>query len=163
MKGILILELFGEDTRQFFKIYRKAFEVGGGDFGRLYFDKHIGVPPRSSWVAEVTGADEKYGLARKFLRGKIDYSKSNGKGSRGVFVEYILSQEKIYEVKSQESWGRSDRYFCIVGDNGDIVRIDEETACHTVGALTFEERREKYRAERISGDKRPSGSQTENQ
>lgn len=155
MKGILILELFGENTRQLCKTYRKMFEVGGGDFGRMYFDKYIGTPPRSSWVAEITGPDEKYGLARSFLRCKMDYSKANSKGSRGIFAEYILSQGKIYEVKEQESWKRSSRYFCTVSDEGEIVKLDEETACHSVGALTCEERREKRIAERVSGNQRP--------
>lgn len=155
MKGILILELFGEDTRQLYKIYRGIFEVSGGDFGRMYFDKHIGTPPRSSWVAEITGPDEKYGLARTFLRGKMDYSKANSKGSRGIWAEYILSQGKVYEVKSQESWGQSRRYFCTVGDEGDIIEINEEAACHAVGAMTYEERREKRIAERVPGHQRP--------
>ena len=155
MKGILILELFGEDTRQLFKICRGMFEVGGVDFGRMYFDRHIGTPPRSSWVAEITGPDEKYGLSREFLSGKMDYSKANGKGSRGIFAEYILSPGKIYEVKSQETWSRSRRYFCTVGDDGEIVELDEETACHAVGALTREERREQQIAEKISRNQRP--------
>lgn len=155
MKGILILELFGEDTRQLCKICRGIFEVGGGDFGKAYFDKHIGMPPRSSWVAEITGPDEKYGLSRSFLRCKMDYSKSNSKGSRGIFAEYILSQGKFYEVKSQETWQRYRRYFCTVGDDGDIVELDESAACHAVGALTYEERREKKIAERISWNQRP--------
>lgn len=155
MKAVLNLELFGEDTRQLYKIYRGIFEVSGGDFGRMYFDKYIGTPPRSSWVAEITGPDEKYGLARSFLRCKMDYSKANGKGSRGVLAEYILSQGKIYEVKQQETWKRSIRYFCTVGDEGDIVKLDEETACHSVGALTYEERREKRIAERVPRNQRP--------
>lgn len=152
MKGVLILELFGEDTRQLFKIYRACFDAGGGAFGRAYFDKFIGMPPRSSWVAEITGPDEKYGLKRSFLRCKLDYSQSNSKGSRGIFAEYILSQGKIYEVKSQETWSRFRRYFCIVNSNGDIMEIGEDDACHSVGALTYEERREKRIAERISGN-----------
>lgn len=155
MKGHLILELFGEDTRQLYKIYRGIFEVGGGDFGRCVFDKNFGMPPRSSWVAEITGPDERYRLSRVFLRAKIDYSKSNSRGSRGIFAEYILSPGKIYEVKSQETWGRSRRYFCTVGDDGDIIEIDEETACHAVGALTYEERREQQSAEKLSGHQCP--------
>lgn len=155
MKGILVLELFGEDTRQLYKIYRGMFEVGGGDFGKAYFDAHIGTPPRSSWVAEIAGPDEKYGLSRVFLRGKIDYSKANGKGSRGIFAEYILSPGKIYEVKSQETWGRARRYFCTVEDDGEIVELDEASACHAVGAMTHEERREKRFAKRVYRDQRP--------
>lgn len=155
MRGILILELFGEDTRQLCKIFRKMFEAGGGDAGTAIFDTEIAVPPRSSWVAEITGPDEKYGLSRVFLKGKMDYSRSNGKGSRGIFAEYILSPGKIYEVKSQESWSRSRRYFCAVGDEGDIIELNEETACHAVGAMTYEERREKRIAERVSRNQRP--------
>lgn len=155
MKGVLILELFGEDTRQLCKIYRGIFTVCGGSFGQAVYDTYLGMPPKSSWVAEITGPDEKYGLSRVFLKGKIDYSKSNGKGSRGIFAEYILSPGKIYEVKSQETWRRCRRYFCIVGDSGEIVELDESTACHAVGAMTYEERREKRFAERVSGNQCP--------
>lgn len=154
MKGILILELFGEDTRQLYKIYRGIFEVSGGDLGRMYFDKYIGTLPRSSWVAEINGPDDKYGLSRTFLRYKVDYSKANSKGSRGIFAEYILSPRKIYEVRSQESWGRSRRYFCTVDDEGNVIELDEEIACHAVGALTYDERREKRIAEKLSRDQR---------
>lgn len=148
------MELFGEDTRQLCKLYRGMFEEAWGDLGKICFDKYIGSIPRSSWVAEITGPDEKYGLFREFLRGKIDYSKSNSKGSRGIFAEYILSTGKIYEVKSQETWNRFRRYFCIVDNDGEIVEIDEETACHAVGALTYEERRAKRIAEKASWNKR---------
>ena len=147
MKAILTLELFGEDTRKIFKLYRGVFDVCNA---KWYFDKHIGVPPRSSWAAEITGPDEKYGRKREFLRPKLDYSRSNGKGSRGVFAEYILESGKIYEVLSRETWKRSRRYFCTVTLEGDISEISEEEACHAVGAETSEERKERRRAERVS-------------
>lgn len=156
MKGILILELFGEDTRQLCKICRKMFEAGGGDAGAAIFDAEIGVPPRSSWVAEVTGPDEKYGLARTFLRGKMDYSKANSKGSRGIFVEYVLDPGKIYEVKSQETWRRAWLYFCTVdGENGNIVVLEREEIYHRFGALTPEEA-EKRRMTQIAEITGPS-------
>lgn len=156
MRAVLNLELFGEDTRQLWKIYKGVFEVSGGDFGKAYFDKYIGpAPPRSSWVAEISGPDAKYGLKREFVKSKLDYSHANSKGSRGIFAEFLLDEGKIYEVKARTSWGRSDRYFCIVTENGDIKEIDEETACHAVGALTREERREKRYAKKLSWDKRP--------
>lgn len=147
MKSILKLELFGEDTRELFKIYRDIFYIcGANDF----FDKNIGTMPRSSWVAEIIGPDEMYRLKRNFIRPKLDYSRSNGKGSRGVFAEYILESGKIYEVLSRETWNRSRRYFCTVTLDGDISEISEEDACHAVGAETSEERRERRRAERVS-------------
>lgn len=151
MKAALSLELFGENVRQYQLLYRGIFQLFG--FEKL-FDSQIGVRPRSSWVAEVTGPDEKYRLKREFLRPKLDYSRANSKGSRGIFAEYILETGKLYEVKSQVTWNRVEQYFCIVNDQGDIEEIDEEIACHSVGAETYEERRERFHAERISGNKR---------
>lgn len=151
MKAVLQLELFGEDTRIFFKIVKEVFRVNDAED---FFDRYIGMPPRSSWVAEVTGPDETYGLSRKFLKPKLDYSKSNAKGSRGIFAEYILETGKFYEVKSQETWKRIRRFFCVVTDAGDVTEVSEETACHAIGALTYAERREKYRAEKLSGNQR---------
>lgn len=154
MKGILILELFGENYRQEQKLYRGIFSACAGAVGGQMYDTFVGRIPRSSWVAEITGPDEMYGLKREFLQCKIDYSRANSKGSRGIFAEYILSPGKVYEVKSQETWSRFRRYFCVVNTDGDIVEISEENACHAVGALTYEERRVKRIAERISGDQR---------
>ena len=145
MKGLLILELFGENTREIAKVYRAIFNLCAGEAGKAIFDSQVGVPPRSSWVAEVTGPDEKYGLSRTFLRGKINYAHANGIGSRSVMAEYILSQGKIYEVKSQETWTRFRRYFCSVNDAGDIVELDEASVCHSMGVLTREERDERRR------------------
>jgi hypothetical protein len=54
------------------------------------------------------------------LRYRKDYSRSNSKGSRGVFAEYILESEKIYDVRDNKR-----RFFCKVTDEGDIVHIDE--------------------------------------
>ena len=147
MKANLTLELFGEDQRQQAKITRSIFNM----FGEAeLFDKTIGVPPRSSWVAEITGPDEKYRLARSFLKPKLDYTYSNGKGSRGIFAEYILSSGAVYEVKSQVSWQRSERYYCYVDDEGDIIHITDDDVCKAVGAMTQEEWREHWRAKKLS-------------
>ncbi len=145
LKGILILELFGEDVREIFKIYRGVFSVCGGEMGEAIFDSALGVPARSSWVAEITGTDPKYGLARSFLPCKIDYSKSNSKGSRGLFADFILSQGKIYEVKSQVTQTRFERYFCTVDENGDIIKLDSDEVYRSFGLLTEAEREEKKR------------------
>ena len=147
MKAILTLELFGEDTREIFRFYRCIFEVCSA---RNLFDELIGMSPRSSWAAEISGPDEMYRLKRNFLRPKLDYSRANGKGSRGVFAEYILESGKIYEVLSRETWQRSRRYFCTVTQDGDIVEIPEDDACHAVGAETKEERRLRRNAEKLS-------------
>lgn len=121
MKAYLELELFGEDTRAMCKMYTDIFNEVLPGMG----DRAIGKMPASGWVAEITGIDPKFKYARSFLKRKIDYSRANSKGSRGVFAEYLLDSEKIYEVKSQLTWGRSERYFCMVDDDGTIRKIDE--------------------------------------
>lgn len=147
MKAILKLELFSEVQRQQAKINRSIFNM----FGEAdYFDKTMGVPPRSSWVAEITGPDEKYRLARNFLKPKLDYSHSNGVGSRGIFAEFILTSGAVYEVKSQVTWQRVERYYCYVDDEGDIIHITDEDVCLAVGAMTQEEWREHWRGKKLS-------------
>lgn len=149
MKAALHLELFGENTREYFKFYRHIFELF--DHQETFDNLVGGVPPRSSWVAEITGPDEKYGLRRVFLRPKLDYSRANAQGSRGIFAEYILESGHIYEVLSRVSWRRDERYFCTISDDGDVVELSEADACHAVGAETKDERRERRRAEKLSG------------
>ena len=151
MKAILSLETFGDDLRQEMKLFRKVFALYGETDA---FDQTIGVPPASSWAAEIVGPDPKYRLARRFLRGNVDYSHANGNGSRGVRKEFILESGHIYEVRSQETWSHFSRYFCTVSEDGEVIKIDEETACHSVGAETSAERRERIRAERVSRYKR---------
>ena len=158
MKAALRLELFGENNREYFKLYRHIFELF--DHQQTFDDLVGGVPPRSSWVAEIAGPDETYGLRREFLRPKLDYSRANAQGSRGIFAEYILESGHIYEVLSRVSWSRNERYFCTVSDAGDVVELSEADACHAVGAETKEERRARRRAEKLSGHRCSDGSET---
>lgn len=158
MKAALHLELFGENNREYFKLYRHIFELF--DHQETFDNLVGGVPPRSSWVAEITGPDEKYGLRRVFLRPKLDYSRANAQGSRGIFAEYILESGHIYDVLSRVTWKRSERYFCTVSDDGDIVNLSEYDACHAVGAETKEERRERRRAKKLSGHRCSDGGET---
>jgi hypothetical protein len=116
----LVLEWIGFDTYQEMKGFRRLTNEmipGAGD-------RIIGTVPASAWVAELRGRHHKYTFERSFLRGKIDYSKANSKGSRGVEVHFVLYPGKYYEVSNPTSWRRTDRYFCRVTDDGEIVRID---------------------------------------
>lgn len=116
MRAYLELELVGDDTYQLFKFYKNVTE-GLIGLGNEVFGK---VPP-TAWVAEITAFDAKYKYTRHFMRFKKDYSRSNSKGSRGVYAEYLLESGQIYEVKE-----RKERYFCKVDDAGEIVKITEE-------------------------------------
>jgi hypothetical protein len=116
MKAFLEIELIGDNIVQEFKFYRNLTDDLLPGLGALTFGSY----PPSGWVAEITGFDKKYKYNRQFLRFKKDYSRSNSKGSRGVYAEYILESGKIYDVKSRKS-----RYFCTVNDNGDIIKLSE--------------------------------------
>lgn len=121
MKAYLEIELFGEDARQMMRLWEAIGNMAFPGLGTATFG---GMPP-SGWVAEITGFDQKYKYARKFLKRKLDYSRANSKGSRGVYAEYILESGKIYDVKQQISWKRVRRYFCTVNQDGDIVILSE--------------------------------------
>ncbi|MCL2310943.1 MAG: hypothetical protein FWC41_00430 [Firmicutes bacterium] len=84
-----------------------------------------GIPKYRDWVAKITGQCPKYKYSREFLKGKVDYTKSNSVGTRGIFVNYILEEEYIYEVSAPASWKRTERYFCKV-INEDIIKIDSK-------------------------------------
>lgn len=125
MKGFLRAEIFGDDFQQKLKIVRAAFNdaLPGAHLG----DQEFRVPS-STWCAEILGTDPKYRYKRKFIRGKKDYSIANGKGSRGLYYEWILESGHIYEVKEQLSWSRTARYFCTVDNDGNVVNLSEEDA-----------------------------------
>ena len=79
----------------------------------------------SAWCAEIIGYDPKYTYNRAFLKGRNDYTHANSKKTRGVYTYYTLEAGKVYEVLEPLSWQRSDRYFCKVDDDGDIVAIEK--------------------------------------
>lgn len=118
MRAVLRIELIGDD---FFWHQRRNL---------LSFDqwlrqaKRFGYDKSNSWVARITGLDEKYGFKREFLRPTRDYSQANSTGSRGIFAYYILPSG-IYEVNHRESWKRIRRYFCRV-EGTEIIEISKD-------------------------------------
>lgn len=100
--------------------------------------EHIGdVPPRfrpwlaqvirhtnTAWVAQITGLDARYGLARRFIRPLTDFSRANSVGSRGVYGYYILD-DGIYEVNRRLSWRNCRRYF-VRAQDGQVAEISRE-------------------------------------
>lgn len=56
------------------------------------------------------------------VRGRTDYSQSNSKGTRGVYINYILDGGKIYYVNNPISWKCVERFFATVDQSGNIIR-----------------------------------------
>lgn len=89
-------------------------------------DYFVGRKYSGPWVAEITGRNPKFKLSRSFVPSKRDYSKANSKGSRGIYLWYILESGKLYEVYKMSSWKGTDRYFCTVTPKGEIKRMNKE-------------------------------------
>lgn len=87
--------------------------------------------PGSDWpgpfVKKVIGAQNKNPLLQE-IQGKRDYSKANSKGSRGVYIWYILESGFMYYVKEPKSWKSVDFYWCSITENGDIYKLSEAEA-----------------------------------
>jgi len=116
LKAYLELELRGDDMAQWTKLWKSIANDMTPGFGNIIF----GNMPKSAWVAEIAGTHQKYKYDRRFLRYNKDYSRSNSKGSRGVFAMYILESGHLYDVKDHKN-----RYFCTVDNDGNIIKIPQ--------------------------------------
>jgi hypothetical protein len=122
MKASLKIEAIGDNTYQYTKLWKGILNSGMPGLGDM-LTEGVRVP---YWVARIIGHDPKYKYVREFLKGKKDYTKANSKGSRGVYLWYILESGYVYEVSSPSTWSRIDRYFCTVTDDGEIQRVDKD-------------------------------------
>jgi hypothetical protein len=57
------------------------------------------------------------------VKGLVDYSASNGVGTRGVRRFFYLTANHIYEVSDPQSWTRTEHYYCRVR-NGQVIRMN---------------------------------------
>jgi len=115
MKATLKIEAIGDNTYRLLKNLQ-------GAIGEAF----VGSVPSRCWVAEIVGVDARFGFDREFVLCKTDYAKANSAGSRGVHHWFILESGKVYEVSAPKTWKRTDRYFCTVTDDGEIVTLERE-------------------------------------
>lgn len=114
MRAVLEIELFREDE--------------------YAFDRNL-----KPWVSRLTGLDENYRFQREFINiSQKDYSRANSKGSRGIYIYYIL-KDGIYEVKRLVDWKRTRRYFIRVDED----RISEISRAEVIGYLENNQSNEK--------------------
>jgi len=114
MKASLALEAIGQNyIRDIRELDRFIGTASGQSFDRM---------PYRQGVWDVTESDTGP------VFGKWDYSKANSKGSRGVYIHYLLESGKLYQVAEPTSWKNSDHYFCIVDDDGEIIKLTKEHA-----------------------------------
>lgn len=75
--------------------------------------KYLGGKAGTPYVARLTGLGSKGEFAQVLLHGYLDYSKSNSKGSRGVYKTYFLD-DGLYEVFERVTWQRFRQYYLLI-------------------------------------------------
>lgn len=125
MKASLILEYIGEAQDARLSLYGKIIDQALPGLGNHVIGRSR---MRMPWVAEVAGVDNKFAFKRNFLKANWERSKSNATGSRGTRLCFALESGKLYEVKSPQSWRSTDRYFCTVNEEGNIIRMTDTEA-----------------------------------
>lgn len=116
MYALLKIEAVYDNVVQEMKYWTKLTNVLSPGLG----DRTFGKPLSSCWVAKILGKDAHYKYKREFLQGRKDYTHSNRKGSRGIFMFYFLESKFVYEVK-----GFRRRYFCKADADGEIIIITQ--------------------------------------
>lgn len=85
-------------------------------------------------VAEIRRGDD--GLLRPhWLFGKRDYAKANSRGTRGVYLHYVLEQDRLYWVQEPVSWRRTARYFAAISISGNVYELSDEEAAEWQNVL----------------------------
>lgn len=126
MKHAYKVEAIRDDFFAAMKAQAGAIRIAQNFRGRVDLIRDVftvGTYGQLPWVAEITGPDRRYGLARAFLRGQKDYTEANSVGSRGVYIHYILESGRVYEVARMANWKRQERYFFRLDESGDEIRM----------------------------------------
>jgi hypothetical protein len=81
---------------------------------------------RLPWVAEITGTDPRYGLARTFLPRKLDCRHANRKGTRGVECWWTLESGRLYQARYRVTWDEWVTRWLTVTPDGEIEDVTEQ-------------------------------------
>lgn len=91
---------------------------------------------RQPWVAEVTGTDPWYGLARRFLRPRRDYRHANGSGERGAECWWTLESGRLYQARYRVTWDQWVTRYLTVTPAGEVASVTEEEAMAWASAIS---------------------------
>lgn len=118
MRAVIKLEFIAENYHAYKRSATNAHK------GTERYGEYLGRDQSRPWVARITGRNGRFGFARTFMQGQIDYSQSNSTGSRGVYLYYALP-DGIYEVNGRTSWRGVRRYFIMV-EGAEYVEIEKK-------------------------------------
>lgn len=112
MKANLSLEFIGADTYDYLRTERLLASVG------IKIDPEDRVSG-GPWVAELR-LNASGDIRPIWVYGNRDYARANSKGTRGVMVNFILEQYRLYLINEPRSWKSVIRYHAAVTATGDI-------------------------------------------
>lgn len=131
MKATIGLELIGDNIRSDFGIFEDVIDEASGvpGLGRLVSG---GYKPRSTCFEIVSFTPWE---TRNCPR-KIDYSRANSKGSRGVYAWYTLESGHLYYIRQATSWKSEEVFYATVSDDGEIIKMTRAEAKEWIGKNT---------------------------
>lgn len=127
MRAHLKLECIGLNTRQQLQHFDRICQTVGFPQEEL--------PRFAPWVAEARiGQDG--GIYFHYLYGKRDYSQANSKGSRFVYENYILEEDRLYRVCDRTSWKSTREYWVAVTPDGGLYELSDAEAAEWLSSMT---------------------------
>lgn len=118
MKASLAIEAIGHNTAQMMRVWSRIYSSCGVS-GKKVIGSLRGY---IRWGVEEIDTE---GNHIQWLRGRTDYSRANSKGSRGVYIWYVLESGHRYRVHAPQSWNSTEVYICTVDEEGNIVKEQE--------------------------------------
>ena len=99
-----------------------SYDCDAGLYELPWGNTRVGRP----WIAEITGLDQKYGLARQFLR-TVALEFYKGSPSKLAVSLDDLEVGSFYEMKNPASWRHSDerQYLRILKKDADSILVEE--------------------------------------
>jgi len=115
MKAAIKIEAIGDNSYSLFEQLGKISPLFGGTT-RPYGVSEV-------FCDRITGE-----IHLMAIRGRKDYSKANSKGSRGVYLNYVIESGHLYFVREAVSWKRIREYFCLASEDGEVVELNDTEA-----------------------------------
>lgn len=132
MKASLKLEFIGAANYDMLRQLDRSMPVLGFGIGvdRPSHPFQFPGPCVVRFYKDVDGA-----IALEQIFGSRDYSRANSKGTRGVYINYVLHENELYCVKEPISWRRVSYYYAAVTPSGDVTSITDQEAQEWLSAL----------------------------